>query len=277
MASAIPQERLAEIVREARARTGVPASLRGCSSTGGWSSPRTGRSTSRRRSGSRRSRSGSRRRSPRCCSISRPRRPPAGERAAGCSRTRPTCARTRRSRCPSRAAGSGRTRMPATCSRAANAKQADGRPRTRLRCASACSSRSASRRTSFEEPPDAAPGHVQDGATGHRLVPDVVYPGSRRRAAGGLWSTVGDLLRSRRTSSAGRAALGRAVERAAGAAGRGARRALLPRLLEPGARGRPLALDHEGSVGGYQSLLLLVPERGDGARGADEQLARERR
>src|SRR5712671_3818975 len=49
-------------------------------------------------------------------------------------------------------------------------------------------------RTTFEEPPAAAPGHVQDGVTGHRLITDVVYPESRR-AAGGLWSTVGDLLR----------------------------------------------------------------------------------
>ena len=49
-------------------------------------------------------------------------------------------------------------------------------------------------RTSFEAPADAAPGHVQDGPTGHRPAPEVVYP-EPRRAAGGLWSTVGDLLR----------------------------------------------------------------------------------
>ena len=67
MASAIPQEELAEIVRDARARTGVPAVAAGSSSAGGWSSPPTGRSRSRPRSGSRRSRSGSRRRSPRSC------------------------------------------------------------------------------------------------------------------------------------------------------------------------------------------------------------------
>src|SRR5256886_3900638 len=48
-------------------------------------------------------------------------------------------------------------------------------------------------RTSFGEPADAAPGYVQDGATGHRSAPEVVYP-EPRRAAGGLWSTVGDLL-----------------------------------------------------------------------------------
>src|SRR3954469_19240836 len=49
-------------------------------------------------------------------------------------------------------------------------------------------------RTSFEEPADAAPGHVQDGATGHRPSPEVAYP-EPRRAAGGLWATGGALPR----------------------------------------------------------------------------------
>jgi CubicO group peptidase (beta-lactamase class C family) len=48
--------------------------------------------------------------------------------------------------------------------------------------------------TSFDEPRGAAPGHVQAGGTGHRPAPPVEYRASRR-AAGGLWSTVGDLLR----------------------------------------------------------------------------------
>ncbi|MGH3056048.1 MAG: serine hydrolase domain-containing protein, partial [Gaiellaceae bacterium] len=48
--------------------------------------------------------------------------------------------------------------------------------------------------TSFEEPGAAAPGHVPEGATGHRPAPEVEYP-EPRRAAGGLWSTVEDLLR----------------------------------------------------------------------------------
>jgi CubicO group peptidase (beta-lactamase class C family) len=115
-------------------------------------------------------------------------------------------------------------------------------------------------RTSFEEPPDAARGHVQDGATGQRPSSDVVYRESRR-PAGGLWSTVGDLLRFAAHQLGGPGPLSEAQLRSVHE----------PRAEALGGRyclgcwsrqlaGGRLALDHEGSVGGYQSLLLLVPE-----------------
>jgi CubicO group peptidase (beta-lactamase class C family) len=114
--------------------------------------------------------------------------------------------------------------------------------------------------TSFEEPPGAAPGHVQEGATGQRPAPEVVYPESRR-AAGGLWSTAAELLRFAAHQLGGPGPLS-AAELATvhepQAEALGARYCLgcWSRAL---AGGRA-ALDHEGSVGGYQSLLLLVPE-----------------
>ncbi len=46
----------------------------------------------------------------------------------------------------------------------------------------------------YEEPARPARGHVQEGETGHREVPEDAYPVARR-PSGGLWSTVGDLLR----------------------------------------------------------------------------------
>ena len=114
--------------------------------------------------------------------------------------------------------------------------------------------------TNFEPPTAAAPGHVPEGATGHRPAPEVVYS-ERRRPAGGLWSNVGDLLRFAAHQMGGPGPLSAAqlrAVRAPRAEALGARYCLgcWSRELEGGR----LALDHEGSVGGYQSLLLLVPE-----------------
>jgi Beta-lactamase class C and other penicillin binding proteins len=106
--------------------------------------------------------------------------------------------------------------------------------------------------TGFAEPESPARGHVQEGESGHRAVSVDSYPAARW-ASGGLWSTADDLLRF-------------AAYHLDGAP---------PELHEP--RGNALGaryalgwwvrehadgtttLDHEGSVAGYQSLLLLVP------------------
>jgi CubicO group peptidase (beta-lactamase class C family) len=115
-------------------------------------------------------------------------------------------------------------------------------------------------RTGFEEPPNAARGHVQDGETGHLPAPEVEYA-DRRRPAGGLWSTVGDLLRFAEHQLGGPGPLAPAQvsavqePRAEALGGR----YCLGCWSRPLAGGRT-AFDHEGSVGGYQSLLLLVPD-----------------
>ena len=129
-------------------------------------------------------------------------------------------------------------------------------------------------RTSFEEPPDAAPGHVQDGATGHRPSPDVVYLESRR-AAGGLWSTVGDLLRFAAHHLGGPGPLSATQmsslrePRAEALGGRYCLGCWSRELA-----GGRLAFDHEGSVGRIPVAPSARSGGGDRARRADEQLAR---
>jgi CubicO group peptidase (beta-lactamase class C family) len=98
--------------------------------------------------------------------------------------------------------------------------------------------------TGFETPPDAVLGTLPDGSDA-----DPSYP-EWRRPGGGLWSTVGDLVTYGLAHCRGYDALHQPVAEALGeryACGWWARRGGI--------------LDHEGSVGGYQSLLLLVPER----------------
>jgi len=114
--------------------------------------------------------------------------------------------------------------------------------------------------TGFEEPQNAAPGHVQEGATGQRPAPEVVYP-EPRRAAGGLWSTVSELLRFAahqlgRPGPLSASQLASVQEPQAEALGARYCLGCWSRKLAGG----HAAFDHEGSVGGYQSLLLIVPE-----------------
>jgi len=106
--------------------------------------------------------------------------------------------------------------------------------------------------TGFAEPESPARGHVQQGESGHRAVSVDAYP-ETRWPSGGLWSTAGDLLRF-----AAHHLDGAPVElHEPRAAALGARYALGWWVREH-ADGRT-TLDHEGSVAGYQSLLLLVP------------------
>jgi CubicO group peptidase (beta-lactamase class C family) len=105
--------------------------------------------------------------------------------------------------------------------------------------------------TGYEEPAGAARGHVQEGESGHRPVASDRYP-PQRRPAGGLWSTVGDLLAFAAHQLAAPSA---AHEPQVEALGASYALGWWVRELPNG----HTVLDHEGSVAGYQSLLLLVP------------------
>jgi CubicO group peptidase (beta-lactamase class C family) len=107
--------------------------------------------------------------------------------------------------------------------------------------------------TGFDEPAQPARGHVQAGKTGHRLVAADDYP-MERWPSGGLWSTVADLVVYGRHALRAWPVLHEPVADALGG------RYGLGWWVRPLADGTT-ALDHEGSVAGYQSLLLLVPER----------------
>src|SRR5438093_8046436 len=109
------------------------------------------------------------------------------------------------------------------------------------------------RSTSFDEPVAPARGHVQQGESGHRTVPVDAYPVGRR-PSGGLWSTVGDLVRF------GSHHLDGAPDtlhepQAEALGGRYALGWWVRELADGGT-----AWDHEGSTAGYQSLLLVVPD-----------------
>jgi len=113
--------------------------------------------------------------------------------------------------------------------------------------------------TGYDEPARPARGHVQEGETGHRAVPTDAYPVARH-ASGGIWSTVADLLRFAEHQLGGPGPLGPAElealrEPQAEALGASYGLGRWVRELEGGR----VALDHEGSVGGYQTILLLVP------------------
>lgn len=99
------------------------------------------------------------------------------------------------------------------------------------------------RNTGFETPSDAVLGTLPGD-----VVADPSYP-AERRPSGGLWSTVGDLVEYGRTHCQEWTNLHEPIGEALGAE------------YALGWWVRDGVLDHEGSVGGYQSLLLLVPER----------------
>jgi hypothetical protein len=107
--------------------------------------------------------------------------------------------------------------------------------------------------TGYAEPVDPARGHVQEGETGHRPVLLDAYA-RERWPSGGLWSTVADLVVYGQAHIESYSELHEPAARALGG-----RYALgwWERELADGT----VALEHEGSVAGYQTLLLLVPER----------------
>jgi CubicO group peptidase (beta-lactamase class C family) len=99
------------------------------------------------------------------------------------------------------------------------------------------------RHTGFDMPTDAVLGTLPGD-----VVADPSYP-VERRPSGGLWSTVGDLVEYGLAHCQQWSDLHQPVGAALGA------QYALGWWLRDG------VLDHEGSVGGYQSLLMLVPER----------------
>jgi CubicO group peptidase (beta-lactamase class C family) len=99
------------------------------------------------------------------------------------------------------------------------------------------------RHTSFEIPDDAVLGTLPGG-----VVADPAYP-VERRPAGGLWSTVGDLVEYGRVHCREWRDLHRPVADALGA------------QYALGWWVRDGVLEHEGSIGGFQSLLMVIPER----------------
>ncbi len=118
------------------------------------------------------------------------------------------------------------------------------------------------RASGFAVPPGGAPGHVQEGETGHRVVERDAYP-AWRHPSGGLWSTAGDLLRFAEHVVGGPGPLSgaqRTALRQPQAAALGATYALGCWSRE--LAGGRAALDHDGSVAGYQSLLLVLPDAG---------------
>jgi CubicO group peptidase (beta-lactamase class C family) len=108
--------------------------------------------------------------------------------------------------------------------------------------------------TGFVEPAHPARGHIQEGESGHRAVGVDAYP-AERWPSGGLWSTVGDLLRfgaHHLDADGAPAALHEPRAAALGA------HYALGWWVREHAEGRT-TLEHEGSIAGYQSLLLLLP------------------
>lgn len=97
--------------------------------------------------------------------------------------------------------------------------------------------------TGFETPADGVPGNSAAGP-----LPHAPYPVSRR-PGGGLWSTVADLVTYGLAHCSGYVEVHEPVAEALGA------------QYALGWWVRDGVLDHEGSVAGYQSLLLVVPER----------------
>ena len=123
--------------------------------------------------------------------------------------------------------------------------------------------------TGFAEPAAPARGHVQEGESGHRAMSEDRYPAARL-ASGGLWSTVGDLLRFAALPPRRRAG------RVARAASARARCALRARLV--GARARRRADDARPRRlrRGLPVAASTRARRARRASRADEQLARKR-